>query len=80
MSYSNILGPSTIYWYGGAFYIFLFYSVLYIEIYGTIMHPLIGCLNQSLDISVLPFFEMSGSAVFDSFQMYRMVKKNRYFS
>lgn len=39
------------------------------------MRPFIGCLNQSLDISVLPFFEMSESAVFDSFQMYRMVKK-----
>lgn len=27
-----------------------------------------------------PFSEMSGLAVFDSFQMFRMVKKNRYFS
>jgi len=43
------------------------------------MHPLVGCLNQGLGISVSLFFEMSGSAVFDSFQMYRMVKKNRYF-
>lgn len=37
-------------------------------------------INQRLGISVSPFLEMSGSALFDSFQMYRMVKKNRYFS
>lgn len=37
-------------------------------------------INQSLGISVTPFLEMSGSAVFDSFQMDRMVKKNRYSS
>lgn len=37
-------------------------------------------INQSLGISESPFSEMSGSAVFDSFQMYRTVEKNRYSS
>lgn len=78
MSHSNILVQAQFISMVDPLYI-PFLGVLYIKIYGIIMHPLVKCIIQSLCISMSPFFEMSGSAVVGSFQMYRMVKKNRYF-
>lgn len=37
-------------------------------------------INQSLGTSMPPFFGDDGPVVFDRFQVYRMVKKNRYFN